>query len=123
MIDRVARAMHTFAVAYSHATLMDMSTVDKAWRVYRLFDGNPFMSPDQVWEGEFDAKSDAHALCNRLNARAAIEAMREPTHDMLAGALKELSGPTDRAPKAQAWDTLRGYRAMIDTALNPQDKG
>jgi hypothetical protein len=48
--------------------------------------------------------------------RAAVMAMREPTPDMRLAALSELSGPTDFAPKAAAWDAVRAYRAMVTAA-------
>lgn len=55
------------------------------------------------------------------NARAAIEAMRDPTPKMLAAAGKALSPdrrPTDKWISVKAKHGLR-YRSMIDAALSP----
>lgn len=51
------------------------------------------------------------------DARAAIEATREPTPAMIAAGMDEVSDVTVSEPKAAAWDALRFHRAMIDEAL------
>lgn len=51
-------------------------------------------------------------------ARAAIEAMREPTREMKDAALKACSNSTIAEPKASAWDAVHAYRAMITAALD-----
>jgi len=52
-----------------------------------------------------------------LIARALLRRLREPTPEMKAAAVQELSDTTVQAPKASAWDALRAYKAMIDAAL------
>jgi len=51
-------------------------------------------------------------------ARAAIEAMRNPTAEMVEAGLSAVSDVTVREPKGTAWDALRFHRAMIDAALS-----
>lgn len=51
-------------------------------------------------------------------ARAAIEAMRIPTKEMVDAGMSEISDVTVSDPKASAWDAMRFYRAMIDAALS-----
>lgn len=106
MIERVARASQSYAVMYSHQTVGDgLRTVNRQWQVYAM----AWASADQpptVFEASFSEKAPAHALCARLNARAAIEAMREPTEAMAEAGAK-VGG---RLPVAT-------FRAMITEAL------
>lgn len=54
---------------------------------------------------------------HRRRARAAIEAMREPTKAMVkAGTISW--DPMDGSPIRPMFDPKRPYEAMIDTALN-----
>lgn len=68
-----------------------------------LYEATPFKET----EGGYDAQSDLYRRSCRLLARAAIEAMREPTDAMV-----------DAAYGRERTGTERGnWRAMIDAAL------
>lgn len=75
LADAVAGALAKYGVAYSHATLMDMATADRKWRVHETGYGNPFDRDE--WLGEFDNKPDANAFCAELRRAAAIKAAEE----------------------------------------------
>jgi len=74
-INRVAVAIETYGVAYSHATLADMSTAFQKWQVHRITDRFP--EEEDVISTHAD-KASARLACRRLNAIAAIKAMTEP---------------------------------------------
>ena len=50
-------------------------------------------------------------------ARAAIEAMREPTESMLIAALHDYMGYEKQGPRKAPWNGRTMWRAMIDAAL------
>lgn len=58
----------------------------------------------------FDGADDFVKECALISARAAIDAMREPTDEVKAE-INELAGP-----QAVAW-WVAGHRTMIDVAL------
>jgi hypothetical protein len=107
MIERVALASQSYAVMYSHETVGDdLRTVNRQWQVYRMEQATRD-KPPTVFEASFTEKGAAYALCARLNARAAIEAMREPTEAMLNfGVIQDM-------------DVTDIWQAMIDAALKP----
>ena len=53
-------------------------------------------------------------------ARAAIEAMREPSKEMKEALLQAHKDGTNDVPAATAWDSLFGWKIMIDTALQQE---
>jgi len=74
---------------------------------------------DRRTQADFHAVKDGHWIIDHDKelARAAIEAMREPTLPMVAAAVKrDWKGETD-----PTW--AEGYRAMIDAALPKQEQG
>jgi hypothetical protein len=86
-----ARAINTYGVAYSHETRVDMATHNKRWRVYKIFDGNPFEVKGFKWEGEFDNNQDASRLCDLLNADAALSALMTPSDGMVEAGIKAVN--------------------------------
>lgn len=79
-------------------------------------------SPFKMTEGPYERQSDLHKRNCRLLARAAIEAMRDPTDAMVDAPLP--SSPSHGGRYENRRD-LRPYiyRAMIDAALNEQVSG
>lgn len=76
-------------------------------------------APNGVAVKEFSLEDDARTYCRVLNARAAIEAMREPTDEMLARvepALDALYNGVKADPGYEAGGEAV-FQAMIDGAL------
>lgn len=76
MIERVARAINTYAVMYSHATGADLRTYCKEWTVYELAKAAERGVPEEAIVSVHTDKQSAYRKCSSLNARAAISAMR-----------------------------------------------
>lgn len=94
MLEKVAMAMYAWHIAeYGHLWDKDSAS-------------------HRPWEQQAKAVCDAY----RSQARAALEAMREPTEEMLAEWAFSTTGNTD-------WNSVdddqmrRAWRAMIDGAL------
>lgn len=94
MIDKMADAMANAVIGSDEGDFP------------RLFDMLDFSGENNAW------------LVTRGLARAALEALLKPTTAMDQAALAELSDATVEDPKAAAWDAVRGYRAMIQAALD-----
>ena len=104
MVERVARAMVTAGQERERQRVLDMPYVLD-------FYATPWEETPAEFRDEWLA-----------NARAAIEAMRDPAPKMLAAACKALSPerrPTDKWISVKAKHGLR-YRSMIDAALSQQ---
>lgn len=71
---------------------------------------------DEMSEDPYAPYDGSRGFFRRL-ARAAIEAMREPTEEMR----QDGRGEYLRMPKA-LWSVAHSYRAMIDAALSPSTK-
>lgn len=94
MLERIIKAVRSYEVMRHNLE----------WRVVRLagFGDIRFRSKDY---------DEAQARCDELNARAVIQAMREPTEAMWNATAKTL-------PKSSPLTTGDLYRAMIDAALS-----
>lgn len=103
MIERVATAMEEAAFGYS----MNLVRLVDGVSTYRLkySDGEllEFGSTDEVYEHVAEKK-------RRTQARAAIEAMREPTEEMGRIVREKIGGFSDS----------RMYREFIDAALKEE---
>ena len=109
MVERVAKAIETYSWSMHGGRAMVFVTDDPARKPMQFF-------------GTFDQ---AHETCQSMNARAAIEAMREPTEMMLwrahvaqkddSSVVREFEG-TNPSPTMNriAW------QAMVDAALQPE---
>jgi hypothetical protein len=81
---------------------------------------DPFFCERVTSWGYFTGTRKGHCL---FEARAAIEAMREPTEAMVDGAY-DAHDAYEAAPEPKAWSGLASaYRGMIDAALNEQVSG
>ena len=88
----------------------DFRTRKRGWYVReRTDDGDDFVP----LAGPFETDAEADRECERINARAAIAAMREPTPEVLtAGDLWVTANEFGESLTESAW------RAMIDAALS-----
>jgi len=66
----------------------------------------------------FDVLADSDKIYYLGRARAAIEAMREPTLAMNNAALHDYMGYERQGPNKPAWNSKTMWTAMIDAALN-----
>jgi hypothetical protein len=98
MVERVERALRTYAVRIWGAPHLHAIVRSDDW-------DNPIKSG-------FASIVDAHNEAAAMNARAAIEAMREPTDEM------EVAGTEQWLCEAAMEDRSgANWRAMIDAAL------
>jgi hypothetical protein len=96
--------------------LDEIAAAMQTYSVYRLDKGAVECGSYSIWsrDGKAPIKSgldqmSAHSECARLNARAAIEAMREPTTDMIEAG--------SRAEYLRSRQVIGVWRAMIDAML------
>jgi hypothetical protein len=99
MIERVKESVRSYEVMRHNLE----------WRVVRLSGFGDIRFRSKVFD-------EAQAICDELNARAAIEAMREPSEAMKRAA--SVNGDWGRGIKGRPWvDETASYQAMIEAAL------
>lgn len=109
MVQRAADAMVFFVI----------NTGGKFCVAKRLADGFDINLKHREIVAEFDSVPDALKATREMNARAAIEAMRDPTPEMIeAGRFAHAEARDAGWQLTGLRMTEAGYQAMIDEALS-----
>lgn len=112
MLDRIAKAMRTYSVSRIREADRDGHVTFAGFAIYhRDNQENPV---ERIGNAD---KADTE--CDRLNARAVLDAMREPTKEMIkAGIPVGCSSPDHYSDQAECLKI--SWRAMIDVLLKSE---